>query len=250
MDRLQLGGEFVQRTSRKPFKLSESLQRHLNSYGLAASAAGVGILALAQPADGKIIYTPAHNYVPLNGRLFIDLNHDGRADFYLMRSSGIATSTSVGRFSLTWARARAKRGNGLVGYQTTSGVLSLYPFPAGKQISPGRHFYSSGFMDKRVRTTTGGPWTCFGPWNNVKNRYIGLRFEIKGKTHYGWARLNESCDSGAPKGKGAQTLLTGYAYETIPSKPIITGKTKGPDVITLEPGSLGALAAGAPGLHR
>jgi hypothetical protein len=33
--------------------------------------------------------------------------------------------------------------------------------------------------------------------------------------------------------------LTGYAYETIPNKPIITGKTKGPDVITLDPATLG-----------
>jgi hypothetical protein len=34
---------------------------------------------------------------------------------------------------------------------------------------------------------------------------------------------------------------TGYAYETIPNKPIITGKTKGPDVITLDPARLGHL---------
>jgi hypothetical protein len=38
---------------------------------------------------------------------------------------------------------------------------------------------------------------------------------------------------------------TGYAYETIPNKPIITGKTKGPDVITLDPATLGHLAVGA-----
>ena len=36
---------------------------------------------------------------------------------------------------------------------------------------------------------------------------------------------------------------TGYAYETIPNKPIITGKTKGPDVITLDPATRGHLAA-------
>ena len=36
-----------------------------------------------------------------------------------------------------------------------------------------------------------------------------------------------------------------YAYETVSNKPIIAGKTKDPDVITLEPGSLGGLAAGA-----
>jgi len=39
--------------------------------------------------------------------------------------------------------------------------------------------------------------------------------------------------------------LTGYAYETIPNKPIIAGKTHGKDVITLQDASLGHLAAGA-----
>ena len=38
--------------------------------------------------------------------------------------------------------------------------------------------------------------------------------------------------------------LTGYAYETIPNKPIIAGKTNGPDVITVEPTTLGSLALG------
>jgi len=42
--------------------------------------------------------------------------------------------------------------------------------------------------------------------------------------------------------------LTGYAYESVPGKPIITGKTKGPDVATVQPASLGHLAAGASGI--
>jgi hypothetical protein len=41
------------------------------------------------------------------------------------------------------------------------------------------------------------------------------------------------------------TYLSGYAYETIPNKAIIAGKTIGRDVITVQPGSLGHLAAGA-----
>lgn len=84
----------------------------------------------------------------------------------------------------------------------------------------------------------------YGPWENsgkgVKNRYLGLRFTFKGKIHYGWARLN------FPNPPGA--TLTGYAYETVPNKPIITGKTKGPDVITVQPASLGRLAQGSAGL--
>ena len=79
-----------------------------------------------------------------------------------------------------------------------------------------------------------------GYWTDVKNRYLGFKFQIKEKTHDGWARLNVRANFDSNK----IGVLTGYAYETIPNKPIITGKTKGPDVITLEPGSLGVLAGG------
>ena len=78
-----------------------------------------------------------------------------------------------------------------------------------------------------------------GHWVNVKNRYLGLKFQIKGKTHYGWARLSVQAIS------QISATLTGYAYETIANKPIIAGKTNGPDVITVQPASLGHLAAGA-----
>jgi hypothetical protein len=42
--------------------------------------------------------------------------------------------------------------------------------------------------------------------------------------------------------------LTGYAYETIPGKAIITGETKELDDSAPDPGSLGSLAAGAAGM--
>jgi hypothetical protein len=42
---------------------------------------------------------------------------------------------------------------------------------------------------------------------------------------------------------GIQTIFTGYAYETIPNKPIITGRTHGRDDATL-----GRLARGASGV--
>jgi hypothetical protein len=105
---------------------------------------------------------------------------------------------------------------------------------------------------------TGGSGTCAGLWNNVKDRYLGFKFTIEGTTHFGWARLNVTCTTmyGNHKVTG---VLTGYAYETIPNKPIIAGKTEGPEgddqpaptslkTPTPEPAMLGVLALGAPGL--
>jgi len=92
-----------------------------------------------------------------------------------------------------------------------------------------------------------GPWlNASGYGKGVKNRYLGLKFLINGQAHYGWARLNLKLEGNA--GKKITTILTGYAYETIANKAIITGKTKGPDAITLQPATLGHLAAGASGI--
>jgi hypothetical protein len=89
----------------------------------------------------------------------------------------------------------------------------------------------------------------------TKQAYVGLQFAIKGKVHYGWARLGYIRTGPNPKAE-----LIGYAYETIPNKPIITGKTKGPDDISVEEpdatvtmptrgtAALGVLALGSPGL--
>jgi hypothetical protein len=86
---------------------------------------------------------------------------------------------------------------------------------------------------------------------NVQNRYLGLKLIIDGSAHYGWARLSVT--------KFGQAVLTGYAYETIPGKPILEGHTFGPEEAdsfapaelqdpTPQPANLGVLALGAPAL--
>jgi hypothetical protein len=74
----------------------------------------------------------------------------------------------------------------------------------------------------------------------VTNRYLGLKFVITGKVHFGWARLNVSCSS---QGSTITALLTGYAYETVPNQPIVTGREKSKDIS--EGATLGRLAKGA-----
>jgi hypothetical protein len=71
----------MKRISRKPSNLSESLHRQLNMYALAASAAGVSLLALTQPAEARIVYTHVHRRLPINRISPLDLNHDGQRDF-------------------------------------------------------------------------------------------------------------------------------------------------------------------------
>jgi len=61
--------------------LSRSVHHQLNKYALAASAAGVGVLALAQPVEAKIVYTPLN--VQIGQQYNLDLNNDGVTHFTL-----------------------------------------------------------------------------------------------------------------------------------------------------------------------
>jgi len=70
--------------SRPVIQLEAGLEKALSSYAGAALAAGVGLMAIAKPAEAKIVYTPAKVTIPVDGGpVFLDLNHDGLADFIL-----------------------------------------------------------------------------------------------------------------------------------------------------------------------
>ena len=247
----------AKRSPRQSSILSGPLQQRLNSYALAAGAAGVGVLAMTQPAGAKIVYTPTHKVITFTHAVALDLNHDGKTDFTFHET--FITTTSVGEdHSLILSVLPARPNNEIWGKANHASALA-----AGVQVGPKGQFSVS----KKTMAVdyyadgTGGSGTCAGLWNNVKNRYLGLKFTINGTTHFGWARLNVTCTT--MYGNHIVTgVLTGYAYETVPNKPIVTGKTKGPeDEGNLEPSSsaaltvpasrpatLGMLAMGAPGL--
>jgi hypothetical protein len=224
---------------RQSKRLASSLEHRLNSYALAASVAGVGVLALTQPAEAKIVYTPAHVIIGHGGVWMyqVDLNHDGVSDvtFGTVHSS----STSLRSVDL-WAGI--PRSNGVQAQRGIKTWVSALRRGAWIGIGPPLR-NCPGFLCAMASSATGISSTKGGQWRNVKNRYVGMRFVIRGKSHFGWIRLSVSMH--APR---VTATLTGYAYETIPGKPIITGKTKGPDVITLPAATLGHLARGASGL--
>jgi hypothetical protein len=239
---------------RKPANLSQSIDQRLNSYALVAGAAGVGILALTQSAQARIVYTPAHVVIGRNSKIALDLNHDGKSDFNFQET--FITTTSVGEaHSLILSVLPAHKANQIWGMDHLASAL-----PAGVRVGPkGRFSYAKKTMAIDVyQDGTGGSGTCGGLWNNVKHRYLGFKFSINGKTHFGWARLNVACITqyGNHQING---ILTGYAFETVANKPIITGKTKGPDDIEERPdaalsvptaasATLGTLALGSTGL--
>jgi len=246
--------------SKTPSKLSDSIHQQLNMYALAAGAAGVGLMALAKPAEGKIVYTPANVVIGHDMQFYyLDLNHDHTVDFTLQ----YFRTSSTGGFSVNRAiYLSPASGNGELAYlggkDKPKPRLLDYALKPGDSIGPKRRFSpeKGGLVELHMNRRSG--YNKYGVWNDAGNRYLGLKFKINGETHYGWARLNVWWG-----GNGIEARLTGYAYETIPNKAIIAGATKGaddsdveqPDAArtnpvpdTRQPGTLGALAMGAPGL--
>ena len=230
---------------RTPAKLSESVHHKLNMYALVA---GVGALALARPAEAKIIYTPIHRVIATNEIYALDLNHDRRPDFFIS-NFGTRCGTDICWRSLD---VNGVDGNTMVGGQEGEAYVAM-ALHRGAGIDSKNLFYRSAGM--AVVNEPPGTSCLFGYWCSVTNRYLGLKFKIRGELHYGWARLSVQVQPSS-----FTATLTGFAYETIPNKPIIAGKTHGeddndpdaslttppPDIP--QPATLGALAMGAPGL--
>lgn len=258
------------RKARQAAKLESGLENSLSAYAIAAVSAGVSLLAMTKSAEAKIIYTPANTSIPVSNKqsVVLDLNHDGIADFsfwnltYGFSEGQFRVSLNVGcaavpvsqRSSTCRYKANEIWGKG-VSFQRFASALR-----PGFEVGANRSFFQQ--VRKRNRTYVRGPLVTmagyggadtsgfpndntWGQWFYTNHRYLGLQFMIGGQLHYGWARVAVALD---PTARGVQVTLTGYAYETIPNKPIVTGKTKGPDVITLEPASLGRLAQGASGV--
>ncbi len=203
--------------TRVPVTLSESLHRRLNSYAVAATAAGVSVLALAPRSEAKIVYTKTHQVIGFNGIYALDVNNDGIFDVVL--SQWYASSNYRGLTGL-WLVAKPGIGNAVVA--TSQGLASA--LDRGARIGASQHFLSlsrsngaATMVDVDLLSSSSGK----GPWKNVDDRYLGVKFQLGGQTHYGWARLRVHMVN------GITATLTGYAYETVPNRPIRAGRTQG-----------------------
>lgn len=241
------------RPARPISNFSEPISQRLNMYALAAGAAGVGMLASAQPALAKIVYTPANIPIVQNGGpVELDLNHDGINDFQF---SNVYTTEKMRQpegFHQSSLTVYPVEQSNRVRAVESNGVFVAAALSKGKNVGPHSPFQpaqSALVMVACAGGTSGGG--CGGAWLKVKQGYLGLKFVIKGKVHFGWARIRLA-------GETSPTIV-GYAYETIPNQRIITGQKKETDEIGADQSvslsalpartaTLGLLAMGAPGL--
>jgi hypothetical protein len=215
--------------SRSTAVLRSTLENNLLAYATAASAASLGIIALAVPAQAEVVYKPAHVMIGTGGVRIYYLDIDGDADDDVSFSAQTAESHNprLNGGGVTYGKkievaadhygyARALPPGGKIGKRK--------PFDLG---NTGHLMGSVATQGRKHR----------GQWVNVKDRFLGVKFvsTLDGKEHFGWARLKVQFGDN----HSVFATLTGYAYETIPGKTIVAGD-KGTGAK-----SLGHLALGA-----
>jgi hypothetical protein len=222
-----------------------SLQRDLEKKLIAYATASVSLLAITLPAEAEIVYTPAN--IPIteqNGVLTqLDLNNDGTPDFAFSNFS--YRSSRFGTFFLKVSPDQAP--NEIWGIDTKGQKkVTAAALPEGASVGSNGNFKSDPgglFMALTIDGFSGT--TVSGSWTNVETAFLGLKFVINSEVHYGWARVKF-----VSPGKFKTASISGYAYETTPNTPIVTGQTSGTagDRTDRAHSDLGMLAAGASGL--
>jgi hypothetical protein len=216
-------------------KLGDTLEKNLLSYAATAAAAGVSLLSLTRGAEAKIVYTRVHKVIE-NTTYQLDLNNDGTTDFTLTNKYG---SDGYGN-TFAWLNIKGANGGG-IDMPSSKGNLAL-ALKKGAIIGSGKDIFRSGTrMMARIAYSHDGNGGYSGFWAHATNRYLGLKFSIQGETHYGWARLTVYVVQGPSY---VRSTITGYAYETVPNKPIAAGKEHGQDDAEQQPATLGTLALG------
>jgi hypothetical protein len=215
----------------------DAMERRLIAYARVAGAAGVAALALTPHAKAEVLFTPAH--VRLNpGDVFVlDVDGNSLSDFRLVNSQ----SQFFGVVMLPQTGNNAVLGTNVFTTFNASALQSGILVGRPDKFQPTPALLAASFH------SSSGETFRLGQWLNVNNRFIGLKFSVNGEAHFGWARLSVHSANFS-----STAVLTGYAYESIPGKPIRTGQ-RASDTSSLQsagPTSLGMLALGASGREQ
>ena len=173
----------------------------------------MSLLALASTAAAEVVYTPANVTLLGNGSISIDLNHDSVTDFVLQSVLKPAYCGTVGGGYTGSTQITPTTGDGIVVSHLNFAAL----LASGTSVDASSTFYNA-------QTKVAQLVAC-GSSSKYVDGYLGLEFQVAGRTHYGWAQVDIVVYSGFRH--GMRTTLIGFAYETIPGRAIRTGQIPG-----------------------
>jgi hypothetical protein len=234
------------RSPRPVSKLPDSLHHRLGGYALAAGAAGVGVLACSVPADAapvcgnlsvKLLYVDTYAFNPAAqtvppfniAQTFENIsslsNTFWNRGFFTPNSAGANVVLGPNRLPANLASGASIGPNGQFGKGQSYGLLFTYgPNNGGKQ-NHHRGNFNFNTLD-----------------------FVGFKFSLAGKTHYGWVRMQVTLGIGGGNTLATFTHLQGYGYESTPDTAILAGSCTASTAQNGSPASLGALALGSEGL--
>jgi hypothetical protein len=183
-------------------KETSTLNKKVKGY----SALAGSLLAMVQIADGQIVYTDVTDTtVSGDGANYdLDLNNDGTSDFSFNITSGAGVKLL----------GEALNDNAIAG---TAASPYLYPYAmdANDVIGPDLQWNGGG---TQTMASSGYFQNPYGNWFGETDKYLGLRLDMAGDNHYGWARLDVSDD-------GKTLTVKDYAYEATAETEIAAGAT-------------------------
>ncbi len=214
---------------RTPASLSDSVQRQLNMYALAAGAAGVSLLALANPAEAKIVY----KYVNLRA-----VNYQLSPLGEVVAPFGIYEAFSAVSTYVYWARESFNPAT--LGARFMRGGTSSWNVAAltkGAQIDSKAHWGGTRGLMATYGPYGGGTFKHHrGGFQFGRPAFVGFKFETNGKTHYAGPAL----PYGSGKGPWSSTytqLLSTTPTRRSPTSQSRPGRLKACRTITHLPGT-------------
>jgi len=237
--------------SRNVEDIPSPLLLRLNNYGLAATAAGVAMLACSAPAEAAPICKT------------VSINFARTASYQFNPAAQRVTPFTIAQtYNEISSMSHSVHIRGFFTPNTPSAnaVLSTNGFPAdlpaGALIGPNAQFgkgksYGEFFQFRYFQGLT-------GPFASAQPGYAGFEFSQAGETHYGWIRMRVI----VRQFNYPQLLVSEYGYESSPNTSIAAGSCAGsgssaesssPSETVLamkekRASTLGALALGSQGL--
>jgi hypothetical protein len=248
----------------KPAVLCDPLQRRLNSYTLAAAAAGVAALACSPEAEAAPVCKTLSARIAGTNTFLFNPSGETFPPFQIAQTTFGYYSSIYSKLFL-WNRGfftpNSLAANVLLGKSNLPANLA-----AGASIGPGGKFGKGASYGLLFTYGVGSPGNRHhgtlqnhqGNLNLQGTDYIGFRFSHAGNGHYGWARLQVTIQKGYV-GNNTVIHILGWGYEATPNTAIAAGSCSTlqsnagtQDASSLDsPGaSLGMLALGGEGMTK
>jgi hypothetical protein len=178
-------------------------------------SAMAGAALATSNVNAQTIYTDVNpdqtfSFASSNQVYGLDMDNDFTVDFE------ISLMSLVGNMFVATPEVSANE----IGLVYMSGTDYLRAFSANQVIDSNVSFggnSSTGLIGGLYATAYGFPITV-GSFPGQGDRYIGVRFDIAGQPHYGWARVDVASDV-------SSFTIKDYAYNATPNAPISAGAT-------------------------